>query len=91
MPLRCSISAPVAQLECAGFEIIDADEGDARMDFADIGALARYLEHMPFVMPGFSLAAGRDALTRLHDAGEPIAARQPLFRLKARKVDRQAG
>jgi hypothetical protein len=86
-----TLAFAVAQLECAGFEIIDADEGDARMDFADIGALAWYLQHMPFVLPDFALEAGRDALARLHEADEPITVRQPLFRLTARKADLQVG
>lgn len=86
-----TLTVAVAQLERAGFEIVDAEQGDARMDFADIGALAWYLAHMPFVLPEFTLAAGRDPLARLHEAGGPVSVRQPLFRLTARKADRQTG
>jgi hypothetical protein len=86
-----TLAVATSQLERADFEILDAEQGDARMAFADVGALAWYLEHMPFVLPEFTLAAGRDALARLHEAGRPVTVRQPLFRLKARKSNRQVG
>lgn len=75
-----------AQLEAAGFVIEQAAEGHEEKHFADIGALAWYLQHMPFVLPDFSIAAAREELLRIAASDEPIMVRQPLFWLKARKA-----
>ncbi|HEY9217616.1 MAG TPA: methyltransferase domain-containing protein, partial [Phenylobacterium sp.] len=73
------------QLNAAGFVVDEADQGFETISFADVGALAWYLKNLPFVYPGFSIAAARDRLRRLHESREAISVRQPLFRIGARR------
>lgn len=79
-----TLAFATAQLEAAGFVIEEAEEGDEVKHFADIGAFAWYLQHMPFVLPDFDIAAARDELVRIATSDEPITVRHPLFWLKAR-------
>ncbi len=79
-----NLAFATAQLEEAGFVIDEAGEGHESKRFADIGALAWYLQHMPFVLPEFSIDAARDELARVAASQEPIIVRQPSFWFKAR-------
>lgn len=73
----------VAQLEDAGLNVDETDEGVATTVFADIGALAWYLRSVPWAVPGFSIATYRPALVRLH--GGPIRVGSKRFWLRAHK------
>lgn len=83
-PVPWTLEFAVRQLEDAGMVVDEAEAGAEVMAFADVGALAWYLKNVPFVYPGFSIAAARDRLRGLHAAG-PIVVRQPLFRISARR------
>jgi len=62
------VAFAVRQLEDAGFEIVRAEASDARVRFFDVGALVYYLRAIPWIVPGFDVAADREALHRIHDA-----------------------
>jgi SAM-dependent methyltransferase len=96
-PLRVTIGAPARQLARRwrlrealeqvgriGLEVVASGEGDALMIFTDIGALAWYLTHVPWVLPEFTIAGYRKQLERMHEKGA-ITVRQPIFWLDARK------
>ncbi len=82
-----NLAFAVRQLEQSGFAIDEAAEGHVTKHFTDIGALAWYLQHMPFMMPGFSIETARDELLRIAEAQKPLIIRQPWFWLKASKLD----
>jgi SAM-dependent methyltransferase len=83
-PPRWDLDLALDQVRAAGLEILRAEAGDARITFADVGALAWYLRHVPWVLPEFDLAAFRPRLAALHDAG-PVTAAQPHFWLLAER------
>ena len=96
-PFRAMLGAPPApdprpwnlakaldQVRAAGLEVSDAAEGSAELRFADVGALAWYLLHVPWVMPEFSIAACRQRLGELHRSGG-LTAPQPMFWFTALK------
>lgn len=55
-----------AQLETAGFRVSEAREAFPNTRFYDIGAVAYYLNAVPWQAPGFSVPGHRDALRRIH-------------------------
>ncbi|MGH6957348.1 MAG: class I SAM-dependent methyltransferase [Caulobacteraceae bacterium] len=73
-----------SQLERAGLEVLRVGDGAAEASFADVGALAWYLLHVPWTMPDFSIPEYRERLERLHATG-PITVRQPMFWLSAQR------
>jgi SAM-dependent methyltransferase len=77
------IGLVVEQLTAAGLTVEDADEGHATTVFADVGALAWYLRSVPWIVPGFSVSAYRQALTELHDYPIRIAVKR--FWIRAHK------
>jgi len=89
-PAAWNLDFAVRQLEEAGFAVEETAEGCGTMAFADVGALAWYLKNLPFLCPGFSIGAAREALERVHRSarrGRPAKIRQPLFWLKARRLE----
>lgn len=80
-----NLEAATGQLRAVDFEIVEAREGFEEVIFADVGALAWYLQNLPFVCPGFSIADARSRLACLHDLGEPLRVRLPSFWLKAER------
>ena len=60
------IDLAVEQLERAGLRVVQAAVGTATTVFADIGALAWYLNNVPWGVRDFSIERHRDALLRLH-------------------------
>lgn len=96
-PLRTAIGAPPRpppppwrlpeareQLERSGLDVIQSGEGKGEVTFADVGALAWYLTHVPWVLPGFTIAGYGKRLERLHEKGA-ITVGQSMFWLEARK------
>jgi SAM-dependent methyltransferase len=77
------LSVAVDQVHAAGLEVTLWGEAAAQITFADVGALAWYLRHVPWVMPEFDIDTHREALVALH--GRPLTASQPMFWLAARK------
>jgi SAM-dependent methyltransferase len=73
----------IEQLSGAGLTVDEADEGHATTVFADIGALAWYLQSVPWAVPGFSISAYRRALIGLH--GDPIRVTSKRFWIQAHK------
>ncbi|RSZ44193.1 MULTISPECIES: methyltransferase domain-containing protein [unclassified Variovorax] len=83
---RWKLDTATAQLERAGLVVEEGGEGAELLAFADIGAFAWYLKHVPYVCPEFSIDGCRAALERLHqriEQGEALAMRQKLFWLEA--------
>jgi SAM-dependent methyltransferase len=80
-----TLSEALRQVRAAPLEITGCAEGAAVLTFADVGALAWYLIHVPWVMPEFSISRHRKPLEALHE-GQAIAVQQPMFWLAARKA-----
>jgi SAM-dependent methyltransferase len=57
----------VGQVVRAGLSVQDAQVGREVVRFADIGAFAWYLRMVPWAVPGFDIAAHRDALASAAD------------------------
>ncbi len=79
-----NLAVALGQVRSSGLQITGCGEGAAQLSFADVGALAWYLIHVPWVMPEFSVDAHRERLRSL-DASGPLSAPQPLFWLTASK------
>jgi SAM-dependent methyltransferase len=73
----------VRQLEDAGFQVLSSSEGEERLSFRDVGALAWYLKAVPWTVPGFDLQTFRARLRGLHDAEAPLKAGLYAFWLDA--------
>jgi len=84
-PSRWDLALALDQVRASGLEVIQAREGDAQVTFADVGALAWYLLHVPWVLPEFEIAAFRDRLAALRETA-PITVPQPHFWLQARRA-----
>jgi SAM-dependent methyltransferase len=69
-----------AQLEAAGFTVLDGDDGVEETFFADVGALAWYLRAVPWVLGGLEI--GRVEL-RYAGVWLPAVVPQPTFWLAA--------
>lgn len=83
-PRPWDLAQALAQIRAAGLEVTDYAEAAAELTFADVGALAWYLRHVPWVMPEFRIPLYRQRLAALHAQG-PITAPQPMFWLAAVK------
>ncbi|WP_447004945.1 class I SAM-dependent methyltransferase [Saccharothrix isguenensis] len=57
----------VAEAEAAGLEVVDLRQEALRMEFHDIAAVVHFLRKVIWTVPGFTVAAYRDRLARLHD------------------------
>jgi SAM-dependent methyltransferase len=71
------------QVSAAGLAVVAADEGERKVGFADVGALAWYLEAVPWTLPGFSIDSYRSELRRLHEREGPIEVTMYSFWLEA--------
>lgn len=83
---QLSLALAVEQVEAAGLEVVGSGQGAQVLWFADVGALAWYLKAIPWIVPGFTLAAFRDRLERLHNRMAlegPLRVHQPRFWLQA--------
>ncbi|MER5456695.1 class I SAM-dependent methyltransferase [Micromonospora sp. NPDC002389] len=56
----------VAQARAAGLTVVDLREATLRTVFHDIGAVVWFLRKVVWTVPGFTVAAHRPALARLH-------------------------
>jgi len=72
------------QVRAAGIQVMASGEGEARITFADVGALAWYLINLPWVLPGVPHEAWRPRLAALYGHG-PLSVGQPMFWLEAEK------
>lgn len=84
-----SLSYAKRQLEAAGLQVTDGAEVDLPARFADVGALAYYLQAVPWQVPRFDINRDREHLARLHTAIEsterPIEVTSHRFWLTATK------
>ena len=81
----------VAQLEQAGFRIVDRREAFPETVFRDIGAVVYYLRAVPWEVPGFAVARYRERLADLHHRIEGeggLRIRGHLFYIEALKPAR---
>jgi SAM-dependent methyltransferase len=78
------LSLALDQVRASGLQVTDCGEAAAQLAFDDVGALAWYLLHVPWVMPEFSIAAYGRRLAELHERSIPSVP-QPMFRLAAGK------
>lgn len=85
VPRVWDLALAVRQLEEAGLVVEERGEGHEEMRFADVGALAWYLKNLPFLFPGFSIAAARARLREISKRERPVIVRQGRFWLKAQK------
>jgi len=79
----------VAQLEHEGFEVLDGTSEVETMTFADVGAFAWYLSVIPWMVPGFTIAAHRDELRTLDAQRTPLVIHATRFWLVARRDNRR--
>jgi protein-L-isoaspartate O-methyltransferase len=56
----------VAELESAGFEILEQQEDVQLQRFYDVGAVAYYLEAIPWIIEDFTIEKYRDKLWEMH-------------------------
>lgn len=71
-----------AAVRDAGLEVVDLRLARLRVEFHDIGAVIWFLRKVIWIVPGFTVAAHRERLRRLH---ELIEARGP-FRAHATRI-----
>ena len=82
------------QVEAAGLVVAESGEAETVTSFADVGALAWYLEAAPWVAPGFSVREHGHALAALHEkiaTSGPYEIREPSFRLEAVRAPASEG
>lgn len=80
-----------AAAEAAGLRVVDLRTASLRMVFHDIGAVVWFLRKVIWIVPGFTVAAHRPALRRLHErirAEGPFLAHSSRFLIEARKPGR---
>jgi len=77
---RWTLEYATAQLQEAGLDVDDGAEGVETTTFADAGALAWYLEAVPWTVEGFSPQTHAAALERVR---VPLRVRLPAFWLQA--------
>ena len=78
----------VPLLEDAGLEIVDVQEWEDRVSFADVGAIVYYLKAIPWEVPGFTVKTHQRYLYVLQerlDAGEELDFFAGKFLIEARK------
>jgi hypothetical protein len=84
-----SLGYATRQLEVAGLQVTDGGEADPPSRFADVGALAYYLQAIPWQVPDFDIAKDRQHLARLHTTiertGHPVEITSHRFWLRATK------
>lgn len=84
-----SLSYAKRQLEAAGLQVTDGAEVDLPARFADVGALAYYLQAVPWQVPDFDINRDREHLARLQTTIErterPIEVSSHRFWLTATK------
>jgi hypothetical protein len=91
-PAGTWLDEAVEQLETAGFRIDDARTGRETYRFADVGALAWYLQAVApqhAEWSEFEIAHHRDSFARLHaqaEGGDPIVVRQKRLLVQARRT-----
>lgn len=77
-----------AAAEAAGLEVVEVRQERLRMEFHDIGAVIYFLRKVVWMVPGFTVAAHRETLRRLHEhigAEGPFVAHSARFLIEARK------
>lgn len=74
----------IAQVEAAGLRIVHSGAGVEVRRFADVGALAWYLQAISWAVHQFAIADFRDQLRALHDR-VPVTARETRLWVHARK------
>ncbi|HEX3813001.1 MAG TPA: methyltransferase domain-containing protein [Mycobacteriales bacterium] len=77
----------VTAAESAGLEVLDLRQEALRMEFHDIAAVVYFLRKVIWIVPGFTVAAYRERLAKLHDFIErhgPFVSYSQRFLLEAR-------
>jgi SAM-dependent methyltransferase len=78
----------VAEAEAAALAVVDLQERALRVEFYDIAAVIYFLRKVLWTVPGFTVAAYRDQLARLHDqirSQGPFVAHSRRILIEARK------
>jgi SAM-dependent methyltransferase len=76
------------KLAAARLRVTEQQQWAGRLTFTDVGAVVYYLKSVPWIVPGFSVAAHLDALLGLQeqlDAGRELAFTARLYILAAHK------
>jgi SAM-dependent methyltransferase len=87
-PRRWDLDLAEEQLTDERLRVVESEQANELISFADVGALAWYLRLIPWTIPDFSVETYRTQLQRLHEhiASEgPMTVRLPAFWLKAFK------
>lgn len=58
-----------AQLEAAGFLLVDSADASVELSWTDVGAFVAYARSAPWEVPEFGVERYRDRLRQLHDGG----------------------
>ncbi|MGH2630063.1 MAG: class I SAM-dependent methyltransferase [Actinomycetota bacterium] len=77
------------QLSEVGFEVVEYRSASLVQTIRDVGALAWNLKAIPWMVPGFSIAAYRERLRQVQERIEregPIVVNQRRFWVRARKI-----
>lgn len=77
-----------AEAEAAGLTVVDLREQVLQLVFNDIGAVVYFLRKVLWTVPGFTVAAYRDQLVRLHDrirSEGPFVCHAQRFLIEVRK------
>lgn len=81
----------VEQVEAAGLDVTESEEGAELTSFSDVGAFAWYLRAIPWTVEGFSIETHRPQLEAVHERMREkgaLTARLPAFWLEAVKRGR---
>jgi SAM-dependent methyltransferase len=80
----------VIDAEAVGLTVVDVREFRGRMEFRDVAAVIYFLRKVVWIVPGFTVAAYRDQLRRMHEhltTVGPFRATTVRFLFEARKPD----
>jgi SAM-dependent methyltransferase len=78
----------VPQLKAAGLTIVNTQEWSGQLSFTDVGAIVYYLQAVPWLVPGFSVATHLECLFTLQrrlESGEGLAFVARKYLIEARK------
>lgn len=83
----------VPRLQAAGLTVVDAQDWAGQITFTDVGAIVYYLMAVPWLVPGFAVAAHSEQLLVLHsrlEKGDSLTFVAGKYLIEARKGETHA-